>query len=128
MKKDIFRSESLLSWHREMKSHPLFKPENAKENLVSLAETIVLLYLAIVTIVLTLHFFVLSGYFKPQTLPLFLSEGAARILMGKILGPKFNIRAVVFLAIITTIVLARVAHYSFDLIKADFHSKRKETK
>jgi hypothetical protein len=125
MKKVGLSGESLITWHSEMHGHPIFDPEFAKENLVSLAETVVLLYFGFVSFILFMHYFVLLGYISEQTIPWLIIESNARALMGNYPPGIADDKMAVFVAIVTTIVAIKLVRRAFSLVKADLHPKAK---
>jgi hypothetical protein len=121
MKKVGLSGESLISWHREIHVHPIFDPAYAKENLVSLAETLVTLYFGFVTFVLLMHYFVLMGYIQTQTIPWLVIEMNASALMGNYPPGIATDKFAVFVALITTIMALKLVRRAFALLKAELH-------
>lgn len=117
------QSEALLTLHRRAHIHPIFNPAYAKENLVSLAETLVMLYFYFAILTLVLHYFVISGYIHTQTIPWLLIELSTANLLNRIPAELVVNKLAVALAVITTIVAAKLTKNSFEIIKADLHPK-----
>jgi hypothetical protein len=115
------QSEALLSWHRQSHTHPIFNPDYAKENLVSLAETLAMLYLYFAIFTLTLHYFVVSGLIETQTIPWMIIEASTRNLLNRIPAELVTNKFSIALAIITTIVAAKLTRNSFEIVKASLH-------
>jgi hypothetical protein len=124
MKTVGFSGESLILWHQKFHVHPIFNPGYARENLVSLAETVVMMALYASIAILALHWTVVLGYIAPQTIPWMLIEGATKILLYRLPAKLINDRFGIFLALVTTIFAARLTRRSFELVKADLHPKK----
>jgi hypothetical protein len=124
MKAVGFSDESLIFKHHQFRAHPIFNPDFARENLVSLAETVVMLAFYASIVILLLHWAVVLGYFKTQTITWAVIEGATKFLLYKIPENLQTDRFSIFLAIITTVFAARLARHAFELVKADLHPKK----
>lgn len=114
----------MILWHKHFRNHPIANPTYAKENLVSLAETILILFLYFSAAVLFFHWLVILGFFVRGNIPWGIIEGSAHIIPFK---PKFAIYDEpfeIFIAIVTTIVSIKIIKNSFELMKAAMHPKR----
>jgi len=111
----------LLSWHRKEKIHPVFNPDFAKENLVSLAETFVVLYLYLINGILALHLAVTLGFFETETLLWLIIELNARTLYFGLPEAYFQSVYVTAGILSFTIVSTVLIHLSLDVLRANLH-------
>lgn len=116
----------LLSWHRKEKIHPLFDPDFAKENLVSLAETFVVLFLYLVNGILALHLAVTLGLFETETLLWLIIELNARTLYFGLPEAYFQSVYVAAGILAFTIVSTALIHLSLDVLRASLHLQHAE--
>ena len=111
----------LLSWHRKEKIHPIFNPDFAKENLVSLAETFVVLYLYLINGILALHLAVTLGLFETETLLWLIIELNARTLYFGLPEAYFQSVYVAAGMLAFTVVSTVLIHLSLDVLRANLH-------
>jgi len=124
----VGESTALISWHKGFRVHPIDDPRYARENLVSLAETMVMLYFYYVILILVLHFLAISGVIEAETLPWLIIETNAANILSHIPREMSEDRLNILVAILTTIVAARSVRYSFDILKADMHPGKRKKK
>ena len=117
---------SSISLHKNDHVHPIFDPTYARENLVSLAQTLVMGFMYFSIFALLLHWFVMEGYIETQTIPWALIEGSTDYLLYRLPENLIYDKLSIALAIITTIVAARLVRRSFEILKADIQPGKKK--
>lgn len=117
---------NILSWHKKSDSHPLFSVEYARENLASLAETLVMLASYLVLGVLVLHFAYTIGLLETETLLwLFVQNWTRALYFGlppSVLGNPYWAAGF----ILVTFMMVFVLHLAFDVLKANLHPNFKK--
>lgn len=124
MKTVGFQSDFVILWHKHFMTHPVFDPKYARENIVSLVETLVMLFLYLSLLVLFLHWLVVLGFFIKGNIPWGMIEASTRILPFRPKTPFYNNPFGIFVSIVVTVGVIQVIKHSFELIKAEMHPKR----
>ncbi len=117
---------NILAWHKKSDTHPIFSAEYFRENLVSFAETIVMLAAYFVLGVLALHFAYILDLLEAETLLWLFVENGARFLY---LGLPLFVFESPYWAIgffLVTVVMIFVLHFAFDVLKAKLHPNFKK--
>jgi hypothetical protein len=120
------QSRQILSWHRTVHWHPIFNPQYARENLISLVETFAMLFLYTATLIYLLHLLALLGIFEQETLVWLIIETNAQGLMFGAPNYVFESREYIVGVIIASVVVAYLVRRAFSVAKANNHplSKR----
>jgi len=109
-----------LSWHRKYHSHPIFNPEYARENLVSLVETLVMFYIYSLIISLVIFLFATIGFVETDSM---LVLYAHQLYGPFIVQTGENSVAVCLITILIYSVIALIIRESFEVYKATQHPK-----
>jgi hypothetical protein len=126
MKKVGIQNGQLLIWHRTERQHPIFSVKYARENLVSLIESLFMLYMYLVLSVLLLHLSNLYGFLESETLTWLIVESTARNLMLEAPDAIFFDRSYVVFSISVVILAMFIVRVSFNIAKARLHPGARE--
>lgn len=117
---------NVLAWHKKSDTHPIFNAEYTRENLVSFAETSVMLFEYLVLGFLALHFANTLGFLEEETLAWFVVENSAKVLYFGLPLSVFESPYWAAGFFLMTLIMVFVLRLAFDVLKANLHPNFKK--
>lgn len=120
--------KQLLAWHKKEKIHLLFDPTNARENLISLVESLAVFVFYFVIVIMILHLLILNGLFETETLSWLIVESLFGKLMKGVPASLIENKLFVSMTIIITLGILYIVRLAFNITKARMHPGSRQIK